>query len=382
MARRSLPGVPFDRPPRPGPLDAPREFRADFEVEAFEVDGASTARRPDAISIDYLTAFTLGPVAEGDNSQGPVGWAWYAADRGGEVYFARENASGDGWGEETLLMAYEGAPILELDFCFEQNGRPVLCAERATGADGASELWIYWFDPTLNEGTGAFIFENMGAGRTPRCILDTPQNPGNSDVLVFYQSDADGRTAYRMQRERYETPNLTPGGTELADVSNAYIEDVVRTASQRLVVIYSVRDPEAGTYDLTFMATELDPIALVEQWEVLPTIEAAEVIRYILPYSMGGPEEWRIGHEVSAAELVSIVITEILAPEEWTLAAAVSAAQLVSIVMGAVLPSEEWAITPAVSAAEVERAITIIQDLDAEQWAVVPTVQSAVVERV
>jgi hypothetical protein len=47
-----------------------RDRQGEFETAGHSTAGASTERRPDAISLDYLTAHTLGPAANEDITSG------------------------------------------------------------------------------------------------------------------------------------------------------------------------------------------------------------------------------------------------------------------------------------------------------------------------
>lgn len=175
-----------------------RSKYADFLADNAVMVGTSIVRRPDAISFDYLTAHTVGPVQLGVTSQGIVSWVWRARATATQVFIARENATRDGWDAETLLFNYGGVAISEMDFCFDQNGQPIVVADRA------DVLWIYYNDITL----GGYGFRSFGPGRTPRAVLDDPLDVNGSDVLVFYV-DADLGIVYRQQRERYATVYLT-----------------------------------------------------------------------------------------------------------------------------------------------------------------------------
>ena len=179
----------------------PRGVRAkyaDFLADAAVQVGTSIVRRPDAISFDYLIAHTVGPIAVGDTSDGIVSWVWQARATPTGVYITRSNTTRDGWNAETLLFGYGGAPIAEVDFAFDQNGQPIIVAEI-----GAA-LWIYYNDITL----GGYGFRSFGAGRTPRVVLDDPNDTVGSDVLVFYVDPALG-IQYRQQRDRYITAYVT-----------------------------------------------------------------------------------------------------------------------------------------------------------------------------
>lgn len=249
---------------RPAPeLAETRDLHAEFDSAGHTVSGASIERRPDAIAMDYCHALALGPDVIGET---PVNRlftrVWKArADNGtGTVWLARANDAGTAFEAETALFNYAGLPILELDVTFEQNGRAVIVAERATGAAGASEVWIYWYDPSL----AAFSFEVMGAGRTPRCLLDNPLDTSDSDVLVFYVQDAADAVCYRQQRDRYAVEYTTPltggvlvQGEALPAIGNLFVEDVMRSPDHRLVVLVSAR--ENGRYRYAQLASTLYP---------------------------------------------------------------------------------------------------------------------------
>src|SRR5690606_37725584 len=190
-----------------------RERREDFETPTHEVEGAGTERRPDAIALDYWTAHTLGPVREGDTSEGLVAWTWRARTLDGyTVTLTRETETRDGWEPNGAVFTITdgGPPIIELDVAFEQTGNAVICASRATGEGGAEEVWIYFYDPTVP----GYVFRNFGPGRTPRALLDRPLEIADSDVLVFYISDEAGRIVYRQQRDRYQAEIATPAAAD------------------------------------------------------------------------------------------------------------------------------------------------------------------------
>ena len=247
-----------------------RERLPEFATPTHEVVGASIFRRPDAISLDYLTAHTLGPIAVADTSKGLVARIWKAwtPDRY-EVRLAGANGAGDAWIDEVLLFTIDGGPpILELDIAFEQNGQPVVCLERATGVGGASEVWIYFYDPTIP----AHVLRNFGLGRTPRALLDRPLEVPDSDVCVFYVADHEGRIAYRQQRDRYAVEILTP----IEATGNTFLEDAGKRQDRRVALILSERDQISGTYSLHTATTTLFPLdADTEAVEPIHGITAA-----------------------------------------------------------------------------------------------------------
>lgn len=219
-----------------------REFQAEFDAaDAILSPNASLIRRPDAVSFDYLTAYSIGPIAIGDVTAGASARIWRAVARDGTVYLTPANDANDGWGVEVALFNYTGEAS-EIDLAFEQAARSVVSLE----IDG--NIWIYWFDPVLS----SFVLENLTTGRTPRLVLDDLIDTNNSDVLLFY---IDSNTIkYRQQRDRYDIAIDTPI-TGIGD--NYFLEDAFRTTDNRIAVIFSIRN--AGKYSLDSLESTLYP---------------------------------------------------------------------------------------------------------------------------
>lgn len=203
--------------------------------------GGSLTRRPDAISLDYLTCWSVGPIALSDNSAGPLARVWQLRVDGLNVMIAKENDTKTGWLAEQLLFSYTGAPIIEVDLAFDQNGAPVVCAERYTGTGGTSEVWLYRYDSVL----GAYEFTVLAPGRTPRVMLDEYTFLDQSDVLVFYINPAQA-LVYRQQRDRYNVELATPA----TYLPHGYIEDVAKGKSSRVIVLVAQHDPVTGQYSV------------------------------------------------------------------------------------------------------------------------------------
>src|SRR5690606_25081863 len=232
-----------------------RERLPEFATPTHEVVGASIIRRPDAISLDYLTAHTLGPIAVADPSKGLVARIWKAwTPDGFAVWLAGADGAASAWIDEQLLFTITdgGPPIVELDAAFEQNGQPVIALERATGPGGASEVWIYFYDPTVPD----HVLRNFGLGRTPRALLDRPLEVPDSDVCVFYVADHEGSIAYRQQRDRYAGESLTP----IEATGNTFLQDAGKRQDRRVALILSERDQVSGTYSLRTATTTLFPL--------------------------------------------------------------------------------------------------------------------------
>lgn len=225
-----------------------RELSADFA--GTKASNLSLTKRPDALTFDYLVAFSQGPVDIADLTEGIIARPWYvrADNTLKKVFVARGNDANDAWESEIELFMWTGDDINEVDFAFEQAGRPVVCAERTIST--VVTVWLYWFDPDF----GSFQFEQFDTGRTPRLVLDNPPDITRSDVQFFYLQTGNGLVV-RTQREAYAVANATPHVEEL----NWYLEDVFYTDNWRIAVIL-VKYASGGTYNEKRMETTLMPV--------------------------------------------------------------------------------------------------------------------------
>jgi hypothetical protein len=285
----------------------PRNTQAEFETPGVTFEGTSSTRRPDALSWSYRTAHTVGPRAFSDPSAGFLDRPWrirYADD--GNVYLRRANDAGDAWEAETLLFA-PGVEIFEIDLAFDQNGRPIACAE----VDGLAgpEVWLYWPNPTAG---GALIFEKIADGRNPRLLLDDPEGTlADSDVLLFYMSDALDHLCYRVQRELYATEHLHP----LTNVANYFLEDVALAQNFRLQIIGSVRDPATGNYALA--VTESAPYALRPNApiDVSDMVLSTEIVDVLIVFEADEPLD--ASSAVLSIEKPELVLIQSMGPESF-----------------------------------------------------------------
>ena len=201
---------------------------------------ASKERRRDAVTRDYLTAFTIGPIGIQDPTAGTLVKAWRTRLVGNDILVAE--AGPDSWINEIVLFSIaDGIAVEELDLAFTQNADPAVCLQRADG-----NIWLYWFDPTL----AAFTLTNLGTGRNPRIVLDDPFDTTDSDVQLFYISEGWDALVYRTQRERYANEHLTP----LVDVADLYLDDAIRDEKLRLHLIVSSRNTVTGRYPNGYFA--------------------------------------------------------------------------------------------------------------------------------
>lgn len=228
-----------------------RELTADFNKGVL-ASNLSTTKRPDALTFDYLRAFSLGPKAIGDLSGGIINRPWYVRADNDEkvVYVARANDTNTAWDDEVSLFSFTGEILNEIDFAFEQNGRHVVCAERTIS--GTKEVWLYWYDPSVP----GFVFVKFDDGRTPRVVLDNPLDITNSDVQFFYLKPDTGLVV-RTQRDTYDIAVVTTHVEE----TDWYLEDVFYTNNWRIAAIL-VQHTEAGLYNKKRMETTLMSVFL------------------------------------------------------------------------------------------------------------------------
>lgn len=345
--------------PTPSPSMAiynDREYQSDFEITGFIVSGASTTRRPDTVSENYLTAFSLGPIDTADTSQGLLSRVWKVrADSANNVWYAKEN--GANWTSETLLFTYTGSAILEVDLAFEQNGRPVVAAERATGVGGSSEVWIYWFDPLVS----GFVFARVNEGRTPRLVLDDPVNQSISDVLLFYVNTGSNYIQYGVQSERYETVNNTP----VTGVNYTYLEEAQRDLSGRVLVSYSTRDTSSGQYALNHLASGLYPAILtVENIFVSGSVSGSSITEATITSSMD-IEYIFVSGSVSGSSIQETLITSSLDIEYVFVSGSVSGSSIRDVLITSSLDIEYVFVSGSVSGSDI-KTILITSSMDIE----------------
>lgn len=297
------------------PAEEVRDTAAEFATAAHTLDGLSLVRRPDAISMSYQVAHTLGPVARSDATGGLVARVWKvrheAAPGGGRVMLAMATDANDGYEPEVELFTYLGEPIVELDCAFDQSGAPIVVAERA------GRLWIYWYDPFA----AAQVFEDFGPGRTPRCLLDDPEDVQDSDVVIAYVSDADNMVMYRMQRDRYAVAYATPvvgdavltAELTLPPIANIAVEDVVLGEGRRLVITCSLH--EGARYRLLFLATTLYPVRDTDSYAAASALTDGELRVVILIATVPEDEEVALAlyrTDPDRAEMVTALVAGVL----------------------------------------------------------------------
>lgn len=100
------------------------------------------------------------------------------------------------------------------------------------------------FSALDSESTGK-TFRLLAPGRNPRLILDFGGGCLRRELQLFAMEPGAGMQR-RPELQRFNTRIATP----LEDETNLAIENVIRSVDRRVTVLYSVRDPDAGTYEL------------------------------------------------------------------------------------------------------------------------------------
>lgn len=226
------------------PVVGARQFQADFDTPTDGNSGTSTARRPDAVSVDYLLATSVGPSAVGVAGL-PQDYTWLASAReAGRVTLARRTEANNAWEAAAELFTYTGAAIAEIfnALAFDRDGRVVLAAERPTGTAGAAEVWLYKWNPA----TPGYEFVQVDTGRTPRVVLDafphlTLLCAPTPDVQLVYLKPGTGLVR-RESRDQW----VTLYGSPLPEVPNIWLEAFFPTDNRVLSVIYLRRNRTTG----------------------------------------------------------------------------------------------------------------------------------------
>jgi hypothetical protein len=294
-----------------------REYQSEFDDGT--VEDTSFDRRPDAISRSYLQALAPGPRSLSDAAEGLLVKGWYcrADNAEGKVFICP--AKDDirlGWGNEAELFTYAGDDIDEISFAFDQNGAPVVVAER----DG--NIWIRYYDP----GVSGYVFEDFGVGRNPRMLLDDPQNVTDSDLLIFYIRD--GELRVREQGDLYVSEE-SPGDSLSA---TQYVEGALRDHQNRVHVIISTRDVLAGTYVLTRISSQLYPFYEgPESLDIRNKAIAGEVKVVLIIYETE-VESLDVGHS-AVAGTIEIISRPEDAPAYFDLALSVDSVEVIIFVI-------------------------------------------------
>ncbi len=138
-----------------------------------------------------LISYEDGPVYIQDTSMGLGHQIWRGRLVGDTFYLTSPTTP------ETAIMTVRG--ITEISFTFDQNGRYVVAY--LVG----SVLWLYWFDPAVNE----FIHTPLDSDViSPRISLDDyrPLLLSSSNIILAYVKN--NNLYCRVQEDRYQIPFL------------------------------------------------------------------------------------------------------------------------------------------------------------------------------
>lgn len=304
----------------PERADYVAEFRREFQALG-GTTGTSLTIRPDAVSLDHRTAFSPGPILVSDTSEGLLARAWRLRYDGNHFFLA--GAGESGWDDEVILASLSGAG--EMDFCFTQNGDPIIAVEMA------GNLLIHWFDPVV----GALVWENFGAGRTPKMVLDDPIDSANADVQVFYIA-ADG-VYHRQQRDRFDAAYPVP----VASVANVYLEEAFRGSDLRVHLVYSRRSTTTGRYALFVISTFPYPLHLAEEeLEVSAAFVAGDLLEIIILSALAA-ESWETQGSFVGGDLLEIMLVAYTEPEELELVGSFVSGEMPEVVLPGLLDTED-----------------------------------------
>lgn len=233
-----------------------REFQGDFDTTSRILGNrGSVDALPDAFAADPLVAYAMGPIALGDVSEGIYTRVWYVRvdNVAKNVLVAVANSGNTAFGSESILFSFTGVVLDDVDIAFDQSGRANVSAGRSTGGGGESHIWLYWYDPLVPD----FIFADFGEGRNPRVIMDVPEDPVVSDVMMFYMDDPNNELRYRQQRDRFAIPI----SSNFSGVTNYKLVELARTTDNRLRAVLTQHVPFTGQYSLTNVETTLLPFS-------------------------------------------------------------------------------------------------------------------------
>lgn len=255
--------------------------------------------------------------------------------------------------------------ILEADVAFDQNGAPVIAAERP-----GPNLWIYFFDPSL----GKSVFRKYGPGRSPRIMLDDPDRPQQSEILCFYI--AGGELKYRKQSDRFTTEQ----STGVAMSADQYVERVVRSTDRRIHVVYSTRDQGTGQYSLSWLSSEVYPWELAqEELDVTATALQAE-LRELIVDAVQDPAELDVAAAAQAGALSTALYQEDDG-KEVDLGAQVQSVDITEIIVVAAQEAEGMDVAGQAQAGALSLAV-IEYDASVEELDVAASAQAGLLEAV
>lgn len=294
-------------------------------------EGTSITKRQPTISLDYLTAYDVGPISQGDLSEGPTVRVYRVfVENETEVYIEAELLDKTGWtGTPSLLFDASDSgnlsAIAEIDLTFDQLGRPFVFYQQPNGS--VNDLWIWWFDSQLGDTTLKFISE----GRNPNCYQDerSPKFSELSDILIFYINGDDSAVEWRQQRDRFDTIYTTPLTTGITDL---FLEELSKTTDNRIRLVYLEFQPTLASYTLKFLDSALYPILLENEQLEVNTELLSGILNQVLQRASFN-EQLEVNGTLSLGELQSVVLSYSLTPESLETSSDILSGELISIVL-------------------------------------------------
>ena len=298
-------------------------------------EGLALDKRPGALSLDYLTSYTIGPVQQGDFSLGLADRIWKIRIYDQSIRLARENNDRTGFEPETLLVNLDFQPK-ESDAAFDQQGRLFVCMEYA------GEMWLYWFNSFL----GIFEVANFGAGRSPPCTLDQLTNRVDSDLHVFYTDEVSIK--YRVQRENYAVVH----DTGYPVTFRTHLEDAAITQGGRVVVLVSNMDVE-GHYSFERTFSKLLPITFPEE-SLFESLDVQSgiilvVLQTVAPPGFGSNflddvEEYHEGLTIqSGICVIALILHTLFDVEQWHEGLTIqSGICVIALILHTLFDIEQW----------------------------------------
>ena len=137
------------------------------------------------------SSLSLGPALIGDSQSKLNNRYWAVYQSGADVLLV--GAIGNDWDSATVLFQ-ESGEISDIGLTFDQLGRAMVFYQVG------NNLYLFWYDPTLEAQTVAFISTgtSLEAGFD---IINNTSDP-DSDAMIFYTRS--NNICMRIQRERWE----------------------------------------------------------------------------------------------------------------------------------------------------------------------------------
>lgn len=336
-------------------------------------DGTSITKRQPAISLDYLTAYDMGPVETGDVSEGLFARAWRIyLEEDTKIYLEAANEDNSDWsGSPELLFDASSEiseEIKEIDLTFDQLGRPFVAYEQD------SRVWIWWFDPQLQETT----IREVTDGRNPRCFLDERRTAFSeiSDIILVYINDSSDAIEWREQRDRFNGAFTT---TVTGDLSDTFVETVFKTTGNRFRIVYSEFQPTFSGYLLKAVDSELYPITIGPE-EVETNVKISEgILKQIIVKRTLSEESVETSVIIESGQLRSINRDFSIEPEEIETEAVITQGDLISVVITRTIESEEIEASAVIAFGELNQII-IRETLDSEEIETEVVINSGILE--